>query len=554
MTTAFCLLSMALPCLASAERPNIVLIMVDDMGFSDLGCYGGEIETPNIDHLAAGGVRFSQFYNASRCCPTRASLMTGLHPHLTGIGHMTNPPKPKETGHDAGEGFPSYRGFLNRRCVTIAEMLKPAGYATFICGKWHLGMREQDQWPLQRGFERFFGCLSGATRFFHPSEPRHMTLNNEYVVDPVSTTDRPFYTTDAFTDHAIEFIEDEGKNKNRPFFLYLAYTAPHWPHQAHEEEITKYRGKYSEGWDAIRGRRYEKQKQLGLIESQWSLSPRPEDVPEWESLDDDKRREMDLRMAVYAAMIDRVDQNIGKLMQSLESAGKADNTLVLFLSDNGACAEGPTLGRGAIRPAKKRNQQSANNYGSAWAHVSSTPFRLYKHFTHEGGAATPFFMHWPSRIKPSEGWYDSPAQVIDVVPTLLEVAEADYPATANSNSIHSPRGVSLTPAFDGELVERSVPMFSEHENNAFVVDGDWKLVGRDVAAVGGPKAEKWELYNLANDRTELSDRSKTESSIAKRMADQWLEWAEDEKVYPKPSRADFQKTKAAFNAKKSSGK
>ena len=241
IAAAWLLASVAL----AAGKPNIIVILVDDMGFSDLGCYGGEIQTPNIDRLAAGGVRFSRFYNSSRCCPTRASLMTGLHSHLTGIGHMTNPPNSSQ--HDEGEEFPNYRGFLNHDCVTIAEALKPAGYATHMAGKWHLGFNDQDRWPLHRGFEKYFGCISGATRFFYPEDPRGMTFGNEKVENPKSTTDRPFYTTDAFTDYAIRFIKEEKQGKNRPFFLYLAYTAPHWPHQAHEQDIDKYRGKYMIG-------------------------------------------------------------------------------------------------------------------------------------------------------------------------------------------------------------------------------------------------------------------------------------------------------------------
>lgn len=523
----------------SAERPNVILIMVDDMGFSDLGCYGGEIQTPNIDRLAAGGVRFSRFYNASRCCPTRASLMTGLHPHLTGIGHMTNPPPPKQSFHDAGPDFPSYRGSLNRQCVTIAELLKPAGYASFICGKWHLGMAKREQWPLQRGFDRFFGCLSGATRFFHPVEPRHMTLDNEYQVEPKSTTDRAFYTTDAFTDHAIQFITQERSGADRPFFLYLSYTAPHWPHQAHEEDIAKYKGKYMKGWDAVRDQRYRKQRSLGLIDPKWELSPRPDNVPEWSSLGTKKRKEMDLRMAVYAAMVDSIDQNVGRLLKSLESNGKLDNTLILFLSDNGACAEGPPMGRGAIMDPEKRNQQTANNYGAAWAHVSSTPFRLYKHYTHEGGAATPFFMHWPSRIAAQSEWYDSPAQLIDIVPTILDVAGATYPTKAHGSEIPSLRGVSLSASFDGKAIPRTAAMYSEHEDNAFMMDGDWKLVGRGVSTHDGPREELWELYNLADDRTELNELSDTDPDRVRRMADQWLTWAKEDRVYPKPEKKSF---------------
>ncbi|MEM7233631.1 MAG: arylsulfatase [Planctomycetota bacterium] len=526
----------------AAERPNIVLIMVDDMGFSDLGCYGSEIETPNIDRLASEGVRFSNFYNASRCCPTRASLMTGLHPHLTGIGHMTNPPPPRQGAHDAGPSFPNYRGFLNRRCATIAELLKPAGYATFIAGKWHLGMDKREYWPLQRGFDRFYGCLSGATRFFHPRAPRHMTRNNEYEVEAESTTDRPFYTTDAFTDHAIGFIDEERKGRDRPFFLYLSFTAPHWPHQAHDEDIAKYRGKYMDGWEAVRRRRYEKQVRLGLLDPKWKLSPQPKDVPAWSSLGPAKQKEMDLRMSVYAAMVDRVDQNVGKLLKALEKSGKAENTLILFLSDNGACAEGPTLGRGAILNKEKRNQQGANNYGSAWAHVSSTPFRLYKHFTHEGGAGTPFFMHWPARIKARKDWYRSSAQLIDIVPTLIGVAGAKYPGAAHGNPIPRLRGLSLASAFVGKPIERSEPMFSEHENNAFLIDGRWKLVGRGVSTHDGPKAELWELYDLTEDRTELNDLAESKPELLRRMTERWLRWAKADKVYPKPSRRNFSKT------------
>lgn len=535
---ALFLLSLA-PASASASKPNIVLIMVDDMGFSDLGCYGGEIETPNIDRLAAEGVRFSRFYNASRCCPTRATLMTGLHPHLTGIGHMTNPPPPRESQHDAGPDYPNYRGFLNRQCATLAEMLKPAGYARFIAGKWHLGGDRNEYWPLQRGFERFYGCLSGATRFFHPVEPRHMTHDNDDVVEPKSTTDRPFYTTDAFTDHAIRFIQDERSGKDRPFFLYLAYTAPHWPHQAHEEDIAKYRGRYLDGWDTLRRKRYDKQVRLGLMDPRWKLSPRPDDVPDWSALKADQQDVLDMRMAVYAAMIDRVDQNIGRLREALVKSGQADNTLILFLSDNGACAEGPPLGRGAIMDSEKRNLEHSNNYGAAWAHVSSTPFRLYKHYTHEGGAASPFFMHWPARIQSRKTWYAAPAQLIDVVPTLLEVAGVEYPKSAHGNLIPPLRGVSLTPAFDGKPIRRAAPMYSEHEDNAFIMNGDWKLVGRGVSTHDGPKADKWELYNLAEDRTELNDLAAGQPGRVREMAAQWLQWANTDKVYPKPAKKSF---------------
>jgi arylsulfatase A-like enzyme len=521
--------------LNAADRPNVIIILVDDMGFSDIGAYGGEIATPHIDSLAKGGLRFSQFYNASRCCPTRASLMTGLHPHLTGIGHMTNPPDSPKS--DKGEGFPSYRGFLNRRCATLAEMLGPAGYSTYLAGKWHLGRHDRSRWPLQRGFDKFYGCIDGSTRFFSPDtdtrKGRDITLGNDALETLESTTDRPYYTTDAFTDYGISFIEQGEKEK--PFFLYLAYTAPHWPHQAHEEDIEKYRGKYRMGWDQLRQARYQRQTELGLFEDQHQLSPRDSKVPTWTSLTPEKQDEMDLRMAVYAAMIDRVDQNIGKLIRALKTRGIFDDTLILFLSDNGACAEGATLGRGNIHDVEKRNLETSNNYGAAWANASSTPFRLYKHYTHEGGSATPFIMHWPRHIKAQRDWYRAPAQVIDIVPTLLEVCGLAYPETYQETALPPLRGISLIPSFSGKPLSRSAPMFSEHENNAFMIDGPWKLVGKGVATPGGPDPEKWELYNLNDDRTEMKNLAQTEAQRLRTMAEAWLTWARADGVFPKPA-------------------
>ncbi|MHC4995497.1 MAG: arylsulfatase [Planctomycetota bacterium] len=501
----------------TAERPNVILIMVDDMGFSDIGAWGGEINTPNIDALAAGGVRFSQFYNAGRCCPTRATLLTGLHPHQVGIGHMTNPPH--NTKNYAKP--PAYQGYLNRNCVTLAEALAPAGYSTLMTGKWHLGYNEPQRWPLQRGFEKYYGCISGATRFFHPIAPRDITFGNEQLENLESTTDRPYYTTDAFTDYA------------KPFFLYLAYTAPHWPLQAHEEDIARYRGRYKLGWDKLRRQRLARMKEIGLIGEHVKLSPRDKTAPAWDTLDAKKQDEMDLKMAVYAAMIDRIDQNIGKLVASLKAADRFDNTLIFFLSDNGGCQEGGVLGRGEFYDIEKRNQQSANSYGLAWANASNTPFRLYKHFNHEGGIATPFFMHWPDKIKPQKEWYREPAQLIDVMPTILEVAGAEYPSNHKGFEIPALDGVSLMPAAQGVSLNRGGPFFIEHENNATIRDGDWKLVGQGVTPAEGLKPEKWELYNIAEDRAELNDLSKKMPEKMRAMSHQWQEWAKRAQVFPK---------------------
>ena len=515
----------------AAERPHIVLIMVDDLGFSDLGYHGGEIRTPHLDSLAAGGVRFSQFYNSGRCCPTRASLMTGLHPHQTGIGHMTNPPG--QTNHDLG--VDGYRGFLNDACVTLAEVLRSAGYATMMTGKWHLGFDRLGCWPLQRGFDRYYGCIPGATRFFHPVQPRGMVLDNDPLAEPESTTDRPFYTTDAFTDYAIRFIGDhlDGDRKENPFFLYLAYTAPHWPLQAFEDDVAKYRGRYRQGWEHLRRDRHRRQVELGLIDPRWPLSPPTPGIPEWESLDEEKRDEMDLKMAVYAAMVDRVDQNIGKLVDQLKRQGVFDDTLILFLSDNGACQEGGMLGRGEFYDVEKRNREHNNSYGEAWANAGSTPFRLYKHFLHEGGSATPFFMHWPARVAPREDWYDSPAQLIDIMPTLADLAGAEYPRRFRDHDIPPAEGITLRPALDGEPLTRDRPIFMEHENNASIRDGDWKLVGRAVAGRDGVDPTQWELYNLRDDRTELNDLAEQMPDKTRSLARQWNRWAERVGVYPK---------------------
>ena len=519
-----------LTCFAgAAERPNVILIMVDDLGFADLGFQGGEIETPNLDGLARGGVRFSQFYNSGRCCPTRATLMTGLHPHQTGIGHMTIP----SGGEEKNNVPPAYQGHLNRECITVAEAMKAAGYATMMTGKWHLGPMDQDDWPLQRGFEKYYGCIDGALRFFHPHATRIITEGNDTVAEPESTTDEAFYTTDAFTDHAIRFLEEEAAGGDRPSFLYLAYNAPHWPLQAFEDDIAKYRGSYMGGWEKLRSTRYDRQIELGLIDGKWPLSPPTPGIPSWESLDDEKKDEMDLKMSVYAAMVDRVDQNIGKLVKYLKESGRFENTLILFLSDNGACQEGGMLGRGEFKDVERRNLEDQNSYGEAWANAGNTPFRLYKHFAHEGGTATPFFMHWPKGISARSDWYGEPAQLIDIMPTILDVAGASYPESVGEAKIPALDGISLRPAFGGETLGRENPIFIEHENNAFVREGDWKLVGREVSTKTGTDPTRWELYNLADDRTELKDLAGANPEKVTELAAKWEQWAGRVKVYPK---------------------
>jgi arylsulfatase A-like enzyme len=518
--------------LLAAEKPNIVLIMVDDMGYSDIRPYGGEIETPNIDALARNGLRFTQFYNSARCCPTRATLMTGLHPHQTGIGHMT-----EEESPGAKDVPPAYVGNINDSCVTIAQVAKSAGYATYMTGKWHLAAQDQGDWPLQRGFDRYYGCIAGATHFFHPERERIMYDGNMPDREPKSTTDRPFYTTDAFADHARKFVDEHsaGADKEKPFLLYLAFTAPHWPHHAPDQELAKYKGKYTMGWDKLREERFARQRESGLIPAAWKMSPRDPEVPAWDSLDKEQQEICERRMGAYAAMIDRVDQKIGDLVATLKKNGKFDNTLILFLSDNGACAEGPLMGEGdPVTGRAPGHKRDSPRYGKVWANASATPYRLYKRFANEGGSNTPFIAHWPARIKPGRDWYREPAQLIDVMATVIDLAGATYPSEFKGHKILPLDGIPLTPAFDGKPLARKQPIFIEHEDHAFVRDGEWKLVGRGVSPPRGLQKDRWQLYHLSEDGTELNDLAKEMPGKVSELSGKWEAWAARAQVYPKP--------------------
>ena len=504
------------------ERPNIILIMSDDMGYSDLGCYGGEIKTPNLDKLAQKGVRFTQFYNTARCCPTRASLLTGLNPHQTGIGHMTNS---SENPTDNDLGLPGYRGFLNTNSVTIAEVLKDAGYATLMTGKWHLGMNGEQQWPLQRGFDKYYGILDGACNYFQPKYPRGITLNN----DTISIKDPNYYTTDAFTNNAIDFIrEAKVKDANKPFFLYLAYNAPHWPLQAPKEDIDKYRGKYMKGWQALRLEKYRRMIAMGLIDSNWQLSQ--QDSKDWDSLSDEKKMEMDLRRSIYAAQVDRMDQNIGRLVAFLENNKLIDNTVLIFIDDNGACAEGAMLGGG---PASQLETKEGYflSYGQAWANASITPFRQYKHWIHEGGISSPCIVHWPEGIPVQNNGklIRQYGFLPDIMATFIELSNAKYPTEFNGQKIHPPEGKSLVPLFKG--VDRPVhidPIFWEHEGNKAVRLGKYKL----VLAWDVQNPEHWELYDMEKDRTEMHDLAGQMPEKAREMKKMWANWASRSMVEP----------------------
>jgi len=528
------------------SKPNIIIMMADDMGFSDIGCYGGEIQTPNIDRLAADGVRFTQFYNTARCCPTRACLLTGLYSHQAGVGHMMG-----------DRGLDGFRGDLNENCVTIAQAMKTADYATYMAGKWHVTRHWQQtaskhNWPLQRGFDRYYGTIQGAGSFF---DPYTLTDGNEFIV-PDSDD---YYYTDAIADHAAKFVTEH--KQDRPFFMYVAFTSPHWPMHAKQQDIAKYKGRYERGWDALRAERHRRMIEMGIVDAKWKLTPRDPAAPAWE--DADLKPWFCRRMEVYAAMVDCMDQGIGRIVEALKKTDQFDNTLILFLADNGGCAEEYGSGRVAPDPDKPvvlkpmapgelqtRMQPSHTRdgrpvrvgrgvmpgpadtyiaYGLPWANASNTPFRLYKHWVHEGGISSPLVVHWPRGI-PAERHgrlYHEPGHLIDLMATCVDLGGADYPQRVNGHPITPMQGVSLRPAFTGESLARTAPIFWEHEGNRAIRQGQWKLVARGAK---GP----WELYDIQADRTELNNLAEKYPERVQAMAERWEAWAIEAKAKPWP--------------------
>ena len=491
------------------KRPNIVLIMADDMGYSDIGCYGSEIATPNIDRLAAEGLRFRNFYNNAKCCPTRASLLTGLYNHEAGMGNMVSKA-------DAPYQEGPYQGFLNKNSVTLAEVLRSAGYSTYLSGKWHVGER-QEHWPMQRGFDKYFGLISGACSYFEISKDlpiRQMAYGNQSWTPPA----KGFYMTDALSDSAVAFIESHNQaKKDQPFFLYLAYTAPHWPLHALQEDIKKYEGVYAKGWDSIRIERYRKMVKLGLLSEKQQLTPRTPKIPAWDTAED-----KDLwirRMQVYAAMIDRMDQGIGRVIDTLKKLGKTDNTIIIFLSDNGGANENASNENINLPGVLTGEKGSSDSYKEPWANVSNTPYRYYKNWMHEGGIITPLIVSWPSVVKGRGTFTNQVGHVIDFMPTFLEVAGAKYPDQFNDHPIKPYRGVSLVPAFVGAPVERTEPLFWEHSGGQAMRQGDWKIVRKNN--------RPWELYNLDKDPTELLNLSEKETERLKKMTARYESWEKE---------------------------
>ena len=517
-----------------SKRPNILLILNDDMGYSDIGCYGGEVQSPNLDRLATNGLRFTQFYNTARCSPSRASLLTGLHPHQTGIGILT---------YDCGpEG---YAGNLNQHCATIAEVLKTAGYRTYLSGKWHVSSNltePTDSWPRQRGFDEFFGTIIGAGSFY---DPNTLTRGNDNAEHEARVPG--FFYTDAISDEAVKFLRaHRQQHADQPFFQYVAYTAPHWPLHAHDEDIARYKGRFDAGWDQLREERLDKLVRWGLLDAKWKLTDRDPTQPPW--TDTEHKAWLARCMEVYAAQIDRMDQGIGRILDQLEADGELDNTLVIFLADNGACAEdipenvtidelvnklmiarshtrdGAQVHFGNNPDRMPGPEDTYQSYGTAWANLSNTPFRLYKHWTHEGGISTPLILHWPRGIAQRGEIRHTPGYLPDIMATVLDITGVPYPQSLDGRAILPLEGHSLQPAFEADLAQRP-PMFWEHEGNSAVRIGRWKLVRQHP--------QDWELYDLVEDRTELHDLAAQHPERVADMARQYEAWAHRCGVLPR---------------------
>lgn len=504
-------------------RPNIVVIVADDLGFSDLGCFGGEIDTPNLDRLATRGVVMTSFYVTPRCSPSRAALLTGRHPHSVGVGILTSDDRPN--------GYP---GSLTTAVPTIAESLKPLGYQTGLIGKWHLSSdieQPNESWPTRRGFDSFYGFLAGCGSYFQPQ-----LMRGEKLIPPSTYASEDYYITDDLSDAAIEFVQSAAAS-DAPFFLYLAHPAPHWPLHARERDIAKYRDAFGAGWDRLRRERFERQAASGLAFTQ-TLPPRDDEVPDWDAAAD---HEWEVeRMAAYAAQVEAMDRGIGRLLDELDRLGISDDTLITFSSDNGACAEqlpeptewtlpevicppatrsGEPVTVGNIPGVMPGPENTYASYGRAWANLSNTPFRLYKRWVHEGGIASPFIAAWPSGSVYSDDPVATPGHIVDILPTILAAAGADPQPLA--------AGLSLLPLWqarvsDDSAVER--PLFWEHVGNGAVRRGRWKLVREALCP--------WELYDIVADRGETNDLSADEPALVAELEALWHEWAGANGVIP----------------------
>ena len=514
-------------------RPNVVLILVDDMGFSDVGCYGGEIGTPNIDALAGTGVRCTQFYNTARCSPSRASLLTGLHPHQTGVAELVN--------NDGPRGYP---GSLNERCATLAETFRAAGYRTQLTGKWHLSNERQkpdDSWPTRRGFDHFWGTIGGAGSYFQPT-----TLHDGETPIAIESLPEDFYYTDAIGHRAADGIRNAAAG-DAPFFAYVAFTAPHWPLHAKAEDLAGVRGQFDEGWDVLRARRRQRQIAAGICSEDATLNVRDPEVPAWR---DEPNQDWQLeRIEAYAAQIRAMDRGVGEIRQALQESGVADDTIVVVLADNGGCAEelsaepdraerfrknfliippsapdGTPMKVGNSPEIHPGGADTYTSYGQAWANLSNTPFRLYKRWVHEGGISTPLIISWPGGGLDRGSIVEAPHQLTDLTPTLLEATGVQPLTERDGEQLPQLEGVSLLTALRGGPATPH-DLFWEHIGNQAMRDGDWKLVREDDRA--------WELYDLARDRSEQTDLAEKEPDRVTAMAERWQRWADEVGVIPR---------------------
>ncbi|EDM24973.1 arylsulfatase (aryl-sulfate sulphohydrolase) [Lentisphaera araneosa HTCC2155] len=512
------------------QKQNVILILVDDLGYSDLSSYGGEIQTPAIDSLGAKGIKMTQLYNSARCCPTRASLLTGLYSHKTGVGFMTK-----------DQGKPGYRGFLNDKCMTIASVLKGAGYKTYLAGKWHLkGLKGQDCLPTSRGFDRFYGPFHDYADFYMP-ELYHSMPEKGFKVNQ-----RPgkFFASNAITDYALSFL-NEARQEEKPYFLYLAYNAPHFPLQAPKDLIDKYVPTYEKGWDKLRQERLQKMKDLGLVNQALTLPERGlvakvdnrnkdskyygKQIPAWKSLDSDRQKDLARRMATFAAMVENVDQNIALVLSDLKKNNELENTVIFFLSDNGACAEWDPHGFDdnpypknklykADELAQVGQEKTFHSYGTGWANLGNTPLQSYKHYSYEGGISSPFIMYAPQFIKAKKGFDHSPAHVMDLAPTIYSTLGATYPKEFKGIELYPLQGKSLLEVLKKDSPERV--LYFEHEGNRAIRQGQWKAVWVNYKKV-------WELYNINEDRLEQNDLAAKMPELVTELSKKWLDWAEE---------------------------
>ncbi len=509
--------------------PNVIIILADDMGYSDISCFGSEISTPNIDRLASEGMILTRFTNAGRCCPSRASLLTGLYPHQAGMGGMA------DVHYDTHE----YQDYLSDQAVTIAELLKLKGYNTYFSGKWHLGDKDPHI-PSKRGFDHSFAFLNGATSYYTIKPYRDSSwlkitgsidLKMLYDGEDYTPPAGGYYTTDAFTDKAIEFI-NSGRDSDKPFFLYLAYNAPHWPLHAPEENIRKYEGKYDKGWDETRKARFERQKSLGIIPGDAILAPRLSGVEPWDSLSAEKKERYSRKMTVFAAMVDRLDLNIARLVKRLRESGELDNTMIIFLSDNGGDRSdeiGFTSHLDKSGPIG--SPQSFTGYGPGWANVSNTPFRERKATMFFGGTATPFIVRYPALVKAGTSSVFR-GNIIDIMPTVLELTGLKYPGEYNGHILPPLPGESLLPVFSGKKTGRETAVYFEHFGSRALINGEWKIVSL--------ARKPLELHDLKSDPTEIDDLSGTSPDVYRQMSEMYQQWADSIGVIPLDELKDHQ--------------